>query len=250
MSKISLGRSEKTLRDVLTRWMENAHLIGWWYPTSGLFISQFRATLHDLADHRAYYLLHSKGELVLSTSPQIVLTREFSLPILLSYSIGAEGHLKHHQTITLAGNVLDVCVGPALWQIVVSIDTIHKPGSMKVFHPEEHPKSECFETFELYSDFCGPAKDDQAVDAAETDLRWEPTSLAMLLNGAASQCQRGDVILDAFSKDRTKSAFSNVGELLYGLENLRKKRGQAAVEAEEEEAGEGDCVPPEASALQ
>ena len=75
-----------------------------------------------------------------------------SLPILLSYSLTDEGKLKHHQTIVVGGNVLDVSVGPSLWQVVVSIDTVHKPGSMKNIRLEEMSHTDYFDTFELFSD--------------------------------------------------------------------------------------------------
>ncbi|OCT48234.1 tRNA (guanine-N(7)-)-methyltransferase non-catalytic subunit TRM82 [Cladophialophora carrionii] len=160
-----------------------------------------------------------------------------------------EGRLKHHQTLTVGGNVLDVGVGPALWEIIVSIDTIHKPGSMKVLHPEEVPKTDHFETFGLFSNLPDDisVENSQAEVSLEAELRWERSSLAMLLNNTAATVERGNLPSEPTpQKDKNKSNFSPAGEILYGLENLRKKRGQAAVEAEQEEAGEEESVPPDA----
>ena len=168
----------------------------------------------------------------------------------MSYSLTDTGQLKHHQTLTLGANALAVGIGPALWEIVVSIDTVHRPGSMKVLDSEEVPKTEYFETFELFSNLpddasIGPSGGE---DAPEADLRWETSSLAILLNSAASSCAKGELPSEP-AKDKNRSAFSPAGEILYGLENLRKKRGQAAVEAEQEEAGVEEAVLPDAGSM-
>jgi hypothetical protein len=134
---------------------------------------------------------------------------------------------------------LDVAVGPALWDIVVSIDSVHKPGSMKEIRPDETPATEVFETYELFSNLSGdangssqPAEDPTTTDACQ--LRWERSSLAVVLNNSVSHsCEEVAVPLENSSRD--KNAYSVLGESLYGLENLRKKRGQNAAEAEDEE---------------
>jgi hypothetical protein len=145
------------------------------------------------------------------------------------------GQLSHHQTLTLAGNALDVGNGPALWEIVVSIDTVHKPGSVKVVRPEETPMTEYFETFQLFSDLSEDAIVNGIQDdgSTEADLRWEPSSLSILLNNAAAGFQKGELPPEELSKDRGKEGFGSAGEMLYGLENLRKKR-EAAIEAGQE----------------
>ena len=172
--------------------------------------------------------------------------RSCRVPILLSYSLTDEGQLRHHQTLTLGGNAIDVGVGPSLWEIVVSIDTVHKPGSMKILHPEEETKTDYFETLELFSNLPEDAdvQDTQIDGSPEADLRWESSSLAMLLNGAAAICQKGNLPSEAPLEDKNRGAFSPAGEILYGLENLRKKRGQAAVEAEQQ-IGEDEVALPE-----
>ncbi|KIX96574.1 uncharacterized protein Z520_07840 [Fonsecaea multimorphosa CBS 102226] len=179
--------------------------------------------------------------------PHLLLVALEGLPMLLSYSITQEGRLRHHQTLTLGGNVLDVTIGPALWEIVVSIDTIHRPGSIRVLRPEETPAGDAFETFELFSNI--PTNEgsprNQPEGAFEADLRWERSSLAMLLNTSALDCGRGTLPSEGHAKD--KGAYSAAGELLYGLENLRKKRGQAGAEAEEEEGREG--IPADAEGM-
>ncbi|KIW76600.1 hypothetical protein Z517_09044 [Fonsecaea pedrosoi CBS 271.37] len=184
--------------------------------------------------------------------PHLLLVALEGLPMLLSYSINQDGHLKHHQTLTLGGNVLDVTVGPAMWAIVVSIDTIHKPGSIQVLRPEETPAAEAFETFELFSNL--PIDDISTnnnllgdFNGSEAELRWETSSLAMLLNSSARDCGRGTLPSDGRAKD--KGAYSAAGEMLYGLENLRKKRGQAEADAEEEAGGGAEGVPADAEGM-
>lgn len=158
--------------------------------------------------------------------------------MILSYMLTENGHLKHHQTITLGGNVLDVGIGPALWEIVVSIDTIHTPGSIKTLRTEDIPPAEAFETFELFSSLSsetnGSSSQKQVVD--RPDLNWERTSLAMLLNSASLSCQR--IAVASSTSSREGGPYSTLAENLYGLENLRKKRGPNAVEAEEENVEE------------
>ncbi|EXJ69181.1 uncharacterized protein A1O5_07217 [Cladophialophora psammophila CBS 110553] len=171
--------------------------------------------------------------------PRLILVSLEGLPILLSYSVTEDGRLRHHQTLTLGGNVLDVTIGPTLWGIIVGIDTIHKPGSVQVLRPETTPAPDAFETFELFSDLGddenGPGKEPDGVP--EADLRWETSSLAMLLNTSASHCDKGALPSEGSIKD--KGAYSAAGEVLYGLENLRKKRGQTAEEDEEAESQQG-----------
>jgi hypothetical protein len=149
----------------------------------------------------------------------------------LSYGLSDEGLLKHHQTLAVAGNVLDVAVGPALWEVIASIDTVHKPGSMKTLRPEAIPQTEFFETFELSSTSSFLNGHASTVRGPQDDLRWERSSLAILLNSNAARAEQGLLPSEAAAKD--KGIFSPAGDILYGLENLRKKRGQAAQEAEE-----------------
>lgn len=156
----------------------------------------------------------------------------FSLPILLSYKLNNHGKLRHHQTLTLAGNILDVGIGPALWEIVVSIDTVHRPGSVKTLRPEETPASEMFETFELSSNLSDANGSSGRLEGHD-DLRWDRSSLAMLLNNTASVVERVEISVEA--PPQSKGTYSALGEMLYGLENLRKKRGLEMGNADEEE---------------
>lgn len=157
------------------------------------------------------------------------------MPVVLSYTLSTQGKLQHHQTLSVAGNVLDVGIGPALWDIVVSIDNVHRPSSIRSLRPEEIPATEVFESFSLFSDL-SPQNGDvpTSTQTGGTELRWERTSLAMLLNESASATERPKMPAEVPSKNRT--IYSSLGETLYGRENLRKKRGQAA--AEEEDGGE------------
>ncbi|EXJ82435.1 hypothetical protein A1O3_06248 [Capronia epimyces CBS 606.96] len=177
--------------------------------------------------------------------PHLLLVALEGLPLLLSYGLTEEGRLRHHQSLTLGGNVLDVGIGPALWDIVVSIDTVHKPGSMRVIRPAETAETEVFETFELFSDH--PSHENGVSEFEKVDgvdLRWEKTSLAILLNEAALHGEMADVPTEGPSKAQT--TYSALGESIYGLENLRKKRDSQAQEDEAEEIGDDEIpVAPE-----
>jgi hypothetical protein len=125
-----------------------------------------------------------------------------------------------------------VGIGPALWEIVVSIDTVHRPGSVKTLRPEEIPALEMFETFELSSNQ-SDANGSTGRGEANNELRWDRSSLAMLLNDAASVTERVEISAEA--PPQSRGTYSTLGEMLYGLENLRKKRGQETADADEEE---------------
>lgn len=153
------------------------------------------------------------------------------MPILLSYKLDDHGKLLHHQTLTLAGNILDVGIGPALWDIVVSIDTAHRPGSVRTLRPEETPALELFETFELFSNL-GDTNGSTEEPEHHTELRWERSSYAMLLNNAAVEVERVKIPME--SPPQSKGTYDQLGEMLYGLENLRKK-GYETANAEGEE---------------
>ncbi|KAK6364556.1 tRNA (guanine-N(7)-)-methyltransferase non-catalytic subunit trm82 [Exophiala oligosperma] len=165
------------------------------------------------------------------------------LVALEGYNLTKEGKLQHHQTVELGGNALDVAVGPALWDIVVSIDTVHKPGSVKEIKREAVPKSNFFETFSLFSNLSQNANGTApAAEQPGPELRWERSSLAVLLNDAVPMSETSDLSQD--SKSKGKGTYSALGEQLYGLENLRKRRGDQdqPMDADEEEAGESPAI--------
>jgi hypothetical protein len=112
---------------------------------------------------------------------------------------------------------------------------------MRDARPEEVPKSDFFETFELFSDLPKDADgtNQPVEDIGGPELRWERSSLAMLLNSAVTVTH--DVELPSGDQSKGQGTYSVLGEQLYGLENLRKKRGEQAIEAEEE-ADEGAPV--------
>lgn len=139
-----------------------------------------------------------------------------------------DGKLLHHQTLTLAGNVLDVGIGPTQWEIIVSIDTVHGLGSLKTFAQWETPAPPMFESFKF--PFV-PGSIAQREDHVK--LQWERTSFARQLNDAASKIQRAEIPVEPATE--STGTYSVLGEMLYGLENLRKKRWQELANADEEE---------------
>ncbi|KAK7887548.1 tRNA (guanine-N(7)-)-methyltransferase non-catalytic subunit trm82 [Exophiala xenobiotica] len=174
--------------------------------------------------------------------PHLLLVAIEGLPILLSYSLADQGQLRHHQTVVLGGNALDVAIGPALWEIVVSVDTVHKPGSVKDVRPEATPESSFFETFELFSDASEATNGEaQPQEGRESALRWERSSLAMLLNNAVPGIE--SVELAQGDPSHSNSTNSALGEQLYSLENLRKRKGQPALDAVDEDPEESTPAP-------
>lgn len=135
------------------------------------------------------------------------------LPILLSLMMYQDGQLRYHQTILLSGNVLDVIILPdETTRALISIDNIHLPGSMV---REKLELSECklLTTLEFHG----------------SDLTWSERTETFGLNAGAEAI--ADIPKasepEAASSSRPRGEYSTLGEFLYGLENLRKKRGVA-----------------------
>ncbi|KEF55069.1 uncharacterized protein A1O9_08722 [Exophiala aquamarina CBS 119918] len=174
-----------------------------------------------------------------SQPPHILLVALEGLPILLSYMLDDGGKLLHHQTLALSGNVLDVGIRPAQWEVIVSLDTVHCLGSLKTFAPRETPALKMFESFKFpyISGSTAQLKD-------QVELQWESSSFAMQLNDAASKIERAEI--PAEHATEVAGTYSALGEMLYGLENLRKKRWQELTNVDEEEPLEEAIVEAEA----
>ena len=144
------------------------------------------------------------------------------LPFLLSLSSSSDHRLFHHQTIELPGNPLDVAFLPEHQTILVSIDHIHNPGSVKYHRGRTTP----------------PGLGDSIVSfQLSTKREWGPSDIAEKL----SETIRIEIEKDSFTsvevteQKNPKATYSVLGEFLYGLENLRKNRDWSTAEA-----GQGD----------
>ena len=143
------------------------------------------------------------------------------MPLLLSLVLDADGKLRHHQILRVSGNVLDVAEACDEKLIIVSLDSAHVVGSTKVLDIDRSQANEMLVAFEL-------------VGEAMSGSEWRPAQIAGALNVATNQLESmSDVPQpENVERQRSKGEYSQLGEFLYGLENLRKWRGRAAGEAE------------------
>lgn len=159
-----------------------------------------------------------------------------SVPLLLSYTINKEGRLSLRQTMEVSSNVLDVAVLPSQQSVVVSLDAAHVSGSTQSYDTDSAASTPLLVAFEL--------------EVSGDNTRWKPSKLSDTFKSAAAQINDIPDVPDVSSGGRQsrRGAYSPLGEFLYGLENLRKKRGMDAQEAEEDEGEEAlpeGEVPPE-----
>jgi tRNA (guanine-N(7)-)-methyltransferase subunit TRM82 len=114
------------------------------------------------------------------------------MPALFFFSLSQYGALVHIQTLALDGNALDIATDSLSGNLIVSIDTIHTPGS----------------TTELRNN-------ENAVQALQTfqfkESAWGTSNLTF----------------DTPDADATqKEAYGTLSGVLYNLENLRKRGGE------------------------
>lgn len=198
-------------------------------------------------------------------------SRSNSFPFIFSFIVSQPNSLSHHQTIYLSGNVLDVTrlVVPESEHntsstILISIDTAHQPASVSTYRSEA--PTNFIESFSL-----NPVQDPELPShpLPSTD-QWLANSLSQPINqtiishpssttfcfdsseasitAIKPQSSPTDTKQRPTTTQRSSSSFSHshtyyspLGEFLYGLENLRKKRGLEAVEADpdnKDEVGE------------
>jgi tRNA (guanine-N(7)-)-methyltransferase subunit TRM82 len=144
------------------------------------------------------------------------------LPLLLSFHFDDSGHLQHQQTVTLDGNVLDVSLVSNLTSprvtAFVSLDNIHNPGSM-IKEKEKGIDRQMITTIEF---------DDK-------DRLWHEKQDTFEIRNQDVEEQGGfpaAPLAQASGSSRARGEYSSLGDFLYGLENLRKKRG--IIQAEED----------------
>jgi tRNA (guanine-N(7)-)-methyltransferase subunit TRM82 len=148
----------------------------------------------------------------LQTADALMLVALEGLPLLFSFSVKNNGSLEHKQTIQFDGNVLDVAIRPrdqpCAW---VSLDYVHIPGSMTRQRPDSMG---CEPLVHILLD--------------ETNLQWLQSDKKLPLDVDAivsSKDVPNSTLEQPTRSSRAKGEYSFLGEFLYGLENLRKKRG-------------------------
>lgn len=153
-----------------------------------------------------------------SSTVRALLVALEGLPLLFIFHM-EDYDISYNQTLKLEGNVLDVTVLGGHDQIAVCVDTVHKSGSHKELRSDEETIASV-QIFALSSVLVTangrqtssilPVLDrDVEID---TVLPQEPDK-SHVPNGDAKQ-QRG-----------WERSYNSLGELIYGLENLRKRRG-------------------------
>lgn len=164
----------------------------------------------------------------------LILVALEGLPLLLSYVHNGQVFARM-SSLQFAGNVLDVAVGEAGRFIVVSIDTVHQSGSMKSRRNELLSQEEaivcftrCDEPHTLASNIITAKQGEGRVQSL-----WTRSPLPSLDTALA-----GENLMAAIEPEegqhKPHKRYSKLGEFLYGLENLRKQRGQEDPEANEE----------------
>jgi tRNA (guanine-N(7)-)-methyltransferase subunit TRM82 len=158
------------------------------------------------------------------------------LPLLLSYFHDGEDFTRT-QILELLGNVLDIAVASERSLITVAIDTVHDPYSMKHTRTKLLDQGEGAICFELDREtYLSIVNSDPALKVKLTRCTvWQRSEWFLAI--ARPLCD--DSVMAAVELEEGKKqqkphdVCSKLGEFLYGLENLRKQRGQEAGEAEE-----------------
>jgi len=154
------------------------------------------------------------------------------LPLLLVFAL-TESELRHAQTLNLAGNVLDVVGLKEQQTVAISIDSVHKTGSFKQHRDEGETDVGPIQTFAIQP------VNLHAIEAESWGIRLEentsPVPFELDNFSIESLSDRREAA--GYNQDRGyEKTYSVLGEFVYGLENLRKRRGKAAEEEDEEEA--------------
>jgi len=156
-----------------------------------------------------------------------------ALPLLFTFQVSNFG-LRHLQTLKFDGNVLDVLHLRQQNLVIVSVDTAHSPGSYKDYLPQPAGASEAFKFFGIrHGEVMSNTLPTQGVclePSSDVTLTLEPVPTDSLADKRHSN--------ETESRAKYEKTYSGLGELIYGLENLRKRRGKVA--EEEDDAADGD----------
>ncbi|KAK5944120.1 tRNA (guanine-N(7)-)-methyltransferase non-catalytic subunit trm82 [Knufia obscura] len=156
------------------------------------------------------------------------------LPLLFSFQLSNFG-LRHIQTVKLESNVLEALFLPKHNVVVVTVDTAHPPGFYKGYRAEPVQKENDFKFYglrhgEIMSDLL-PIEGVCLEPSSDAALEIMPIPIDSLSDKRATD--------ETEARAKYEKTYSALGELIYGLENLRKRRGKAA-EEEDDVADEGE----------
>lgn len=172
----------------------------------------------------------------LQTSENALLVALEGLPLLFSFGT-SNFELVHTQTFKLDGNVLDVihCKGQDI--LAVSIDTTHKSGSYKEYRIASEQDMPGIQFLNMKrADIIVNESTIQGLYLERSDSisPWDIEKLPPSSSPEDTSKTENDAKLKTYER-----SYSTIGEFIYSLENLRKRRGKAAEEDEDEEA-QGD----------
>ncbi|KAL4925188.1 putative tRNA methyltransferase [Aspergillus undulatus] len=137
-----------------------------------------------------------------SDTQRLILVALEGNPTLYPFTLNADGTMTRQTPLLANGNILDIQITPSN-TILISIDTIHSPGS----------------TSEWRSGPASPAKFIEAFSFKPTEKgEWEAVEDGLV--SAVDRLGTESVVVDGGAEKKVKNALSNG---LYGLENLRKK---------------------------
>lgn len=159
-----------------------------------------------------------------------------ALPLLFTFQISNFG-LRHLQTLKLDSNILDLVHLRKQNVVVISVDTAHSPGSYKDYRAEPLPATEAFRFFgvrrgEVLSNTL-PIEGVCLEPSSDATLALEPMPTDSLSDNRT--------VNETEARANYEKTYSILGELIYGLENLRKRRGKAAEDEDDAaDGGEGE----------
>lgn len=158
------------------------------------------------------------------------------IALLFSFAVDAKDiHLI--QKLPLEGNILDIVDLPDQQQVIVSIDNIHKSGSTREYRSAESDVISSVQIFSKTScEVPGMVDEAWGIRLEGSDgVHFEIKEVSI-----SSLVEKRDNA--GYSQDKGEDkVYSELGEFLYGLENLRKRRGPT-FERDEDDA---EVVEPE-----
>ncbi|KKY16095.1 putative trna methyltransferase [Phaeomoniella chlamydospora] len=207
---------------------------------SGIWTMQFFAAKYEASDHgqgSGFVIVSMEG-----ISALFVYLKTFNKPLC------------HHSTIRLPANALDVATIPDQRSIIVSLDTVHAPNSVRFGRSDSQGQPPSFMALTYSSQ---PAKRHVEghgdFDFPPPIIRWHDSphlivginqtvekSDACRSHVDVSKWEKFDPLSDSDGRAVEKGKmYSPLGEHLYGLENLRKRSIEDQKKIEQEE-GEDD----------
>lgn len=118
-----------------------------------------------------------------------------SIPAVFCFDISSGGELRFRETLTLAGNPLDIAISEATSSIIITIDNVHESGTTSISRSTQEHGS--FQSF---------------VRRSETEHgSWVESSEGMRAMNLQGSFEMTDVQKKALP------------DLLYGVSNLRKR---------------------------